>query len=467
MSGSIGDGGGTRPPASKVEDAVREGLRKLWRDESAAHERRDGVYYPSYLGYCLRKQYYIYSMGEEPTSDKLAVFATGKGVHEAVAEALRASGTVVVEEVEKDVKVDLGNGISLSGRVDLILAEVEGRNVVVEVKSASRLPDSPQEHHLLQLQIYLNALNVDDGVLLYWDKRRGRLASFDVRRDGEYMRRAAERALLLHEYLGRGMPPPREAVMEGRLWECDMCEYRRLCRPFLLEGLPEGERVMISEVDGVLVDDSRRVEDALVNAGVPPGSYPWRLRPELRSRFLDKYYDPRSLALDARGPFLDYVWRSRAGGVRLILVSRRPERLRRATEEELRSMGLIWDYMLLSPDGADGDWKGRVLARLSENYRVEEVLDREGSVLRIARRMGARTPFDRAGRERAQARVRQGNINRFLMLSPLASDPVNLRSGGTGRGRPATAREQYICPGTSPSRTAASTQRPRRLSSPA
>ncbi|MGC9190204.1 MAG: CRISPR-associated protein Cas4, partial [Conexivisphaera sp.] len=183
-------------PASLIGEAVRRGLRELWREESAAHERRPGVYYPSYLGYCLRKQYYIYSIGEEPTSEKLAVFATGKGVHEAVAEALGAAGDIKVEEVEKEVALDLGNGVSLSGRVDIILAEVGGRRVIVEVKSASRIPEAPQEHHLLQLQIYLNALNVEDGVLLYWDKRRGRLATFDVRRDPKYLGRAAERALL-------------------------------------------------------------------------------------------------------------------------------------------------------------------------------------------------------------------------------------------------------------------------------
>ncbi|MGC9116453.1 MAG: PD-(D/E)XK nuclease family protein, partial [Conexivisphaera sp.] len=306
------------------------------------------------------------------------------------------SGDVRVEEVERDVELDLGGGISLSGRVDIILAEVGGRRAIVEVKSASRLPEAPQEHHLMQLQIYLNALGVEHGVLLYWDKRRGRLAAFDVGRDESYLRKAAERALLLNEYLRRGIPPPREAVMEGRLWECDLCEYRRLCKPFLLEGMPEGEPVMVSEVDGVLVDDSRRLREALARAGASPDASPWRLSPELRARFLAAYYDQGSLAMDSRGPFADYAWRSRASGTRLVIVSRRPERLRRATEDELRALGLIWDHMLLSPSGEDGDWKSRALARLAENYRVVEVLDRERAVLRVARRIGARTPLDRA-----------------------------------------------------------------------
>lgn len=382
-------------PASLIGEAVRAGLRELWRKESAAHERRPGVYYPSYLGYCLRKQYYIYTMGEEPTSEKLAVFATGKGIHEAVAEALGASGNVEVEDVEREVRLELGNGIVLSGRVDLIVAKVGGRRVVVEVKSTSRLPEAPQEHHAMQLQIYLNALGVEDGVLLYWDKRRGTLASFDVKRDEGELRRAAERALLLHEYLTKGVPPPREAIIEGRTWECDVCDYRRICKPFLIEGIPEGEGVIVSEVDGILVDDSRRVREALAKVGVPPDSSPWRLRGDLRTRFLELYYDPSALSLDSRGPFLEYAWRRRAEGTRLIIVTRRPERIRKATEEELRSMGIIWDGLLMSPDGEDGEWKSRILRRLSENYRVEEVLDRERASLSVARRIGAATPADR------------------------------------------------------------------------
>ncbi|MCI4460682.1 MAG: PD-(D/E)XK nuclease family protein, partial [Thaumarchaeota archaeon] len=339
-------------------------MRELWRRESAEHERRPGTFYPSYIGYCLRRQYYIYRIGEEPTSERLAVFATGKGVHEAVAEALGASGEVRVEGVEGDVKLSAG-GITLSGRVDIILAEVGGRRVVVEVKSTSRLPEAPQDHHLLQLQIYLNALGVDDGVLLYWDKRRGSLRAFDVRRDPSQLNRAVERALVLNEHLRKDAPPPREAVMEGRLWECDLCEYRGICKPFLLEGIPEGERLMVAEVDGVLVDDSRRLREALVRAGVPPDTPPWKLRGELRSRFLAAYYEEGGLRLDGRGPFADYAWRRRAEGLRLVVISGRPARLRRATEEELRSLGLVWDHLLLSPEGGDPEWKARALARLA------------------------------------------------------------------------------------------------------
>ncbi len=377
--------------ADKVEDAVRKGLRRLWEEESALHEWRPGVYYPSYIGYCLRKQYYIYTLGERPTSEKLAVFATGRGVHGAVEEALRASGIVEVEDVEKKVEVKLTDNISLSGRVDLLLAEVEGERVIVEVKSTSRLPDSPLEHHVMQLQVYLNAEDMGRGVLLYWDKRRGAIKAFNVERSGDALRRIAERAVMLHEYIRRGSPPPKEAILEGRLWECDLCEYRSICKPFLLPGIHEGERMVISEVDKVLVDDSEREREALALAGVP-GARIEELPPDVKRRFYEYYYSADLLSRDTKGPFIEYVWKRRAEGVKLVIISGRPEELRERTEDELRKLGLTWDYAVFRPEGErEVWWKTNMYRRLVEHYQIEEVLDRDRAVQRTARRLGAKT----------------------------------------------------------------------------
>src|SRR5579884_2392128 len=43
-----------------VKEALKDGLMKIWREESEEHTRKIGEYYPSGIGYCLRKQYYEY-----------------------------------------------------------------------------------------------------------------------------------------------------------------------------------------------------------------------------------------------------------------------------------------------------------------------------------------------------------------------------------------------------------------------
>jgi len=386
---SNGVSNGDHTVAALVAAAVREGLRRLWEEERDDHPQRTGVFYPSYIAHCLRKQYYTYTLGEEPTPETLAVFATGRGVHDAVAEALGAAASVRVLSAEQEVTLNL-DGVALSGRADVVLAEVAGRRAVVEVKSASRLPDAPYPHHAFQLQLYLSALGVEDGVLLYWDKRTGILRAFDVKRDPAYVGRAAERAMTLTQHLADGTPPPREALLSGGLWECAYCPYRSECRPGLLPGIPEGSAVAVAEVDGALVDDSERRRAALAAAGAA-GAAAWRLAGEARERFLEAYYAEEALRLDGPGPLLPRALR-RPEGVRLVVVTSRPGRLRAATEAELRGLGAEPDALLVAPPGAEDDWRQRMLGLLAEEYGLALVLDPDPWVRKAAERLGAEAP---------------------------------------------------------------------------
>ena len=381
----------SKPESKIIEDAVRTGLRRLWEKESALHEWRLGVYYPSYLGYCLRKQYYIYTVGEKPSSEKLAIFATGRGVHKAVEEAINESGLVKVEEVEKKIELQVNNEVIISGRVDLLLASVNGEKIIVEVKSTSRLPEEPLEHHVLQLQAYLHAENVEKGVILYWDKRRGSIRAFMIPREEAKLREIKERAVVLHNYLASGREPPREAVIENRLWECELCEYKNLCKPFLLPNIREGETILVAEVDGVLVDDTKRREEALARIG-RVGSEPSKLPPEDRSRYYQAYYSKELLVNDTRGPWVDYVWKRRAEGTRLVIVSSRPSNLRRETEDELRRLGLIWDYLMLRPEKEQANkWKSKMYRWLGEYYVIDKILDHGRAAREAAKKLGVKT----------------------------------------------------------------------------
>ena len=372
----------------RIIGAIKKGLKRIWEKESEDHEWSPGRYYPSQIGYCLRRQFYSYLEGEEPTSEQLAIFATGRSIHEIVAESLRESGVIRVESVEKTVSVDINNEVTLSGRVDILLAEVDGRKIIVEVKSTSKVPSSPYEHHLMQIQVYLRALSLNEGVILYWDKRRGRLKAFSVTRDDDIFKRVAERALVLHESIKRGRPPPKEAFMEGRYWECDSCYHRFKCKPFLINGIPEGEEIIVSEIDGVMVDDTARMREALARIGSPDAD-PDDMDPDMREQFYEVYYSPELLRFDRRGPMLEYVWSRRLKGLYLVIVTSRPEGIRRETEDELRRLGVTWDYMFMRPKNESRlNWKLNMLRRLDEVYRIVEVVDIEKGAKRAAGILG-------------------------------------------------------------------------------
>ncbi|HVP24183.1 MAG TPA: PD-(D/E)XK nuclease family protein [Conexivisphaerales archaeon] len=375
----------------RLVKALRDGLVSLWREESDQHVRAEGHYYPSSIGSCLRKQYYLYTVEEKPDPEKLAVFATGKGVHAAVAEALRKSGLVKVDAEEYPVELKVSEEVRLKGRVDVLIVELDGSKVVVEVKSTSRIPDVPHETHFFQLQTYLHSMSVQKGFLLYWDKRTGETRAFRVERDPEALQKIAERAIILHEHLKSGKPPFKEAVMEGRYWECDFCEYRAICSPFLIEGLAKGSTIAVYGLDGVVIDDRRRLAAALAQEELPAGLDVTNLRGQAKEAFDSAYFDPSRFSLD--GPSeagVSMAAADRKGGASVVLLADRPWSTRAATEAELKRLRVPFDALLVMPSdyGKPHFWKSDTLRRLHDVYTVRRFVDVPSYALSEASKLG-------------------------------------------------------------------------------
>jgi CRISPR/Cas system-associated exonuclease Cas4 (RecB family) len=371
--------------------ALQEGLVAIWEEESEQHVRREGAYYPSSIGSCLRKQFYQYTIEEKADPERLAVFATGKGVHAAVAEALRKSGLVTVDAEEYPVELKISDEVKLSGRVDVLLVELDGKKVVVEVKSTSKLPDSPHENHYLQLQTYLHSMGLEKGFLLYWDKRTGGLKAFKASREASALQKIGERAIILHEHLKAGKAPFKEAVMENRYWECDFCDYYSICSPFLVEGVPKGSAVSVFDLDGVVVDDGARVAQALGKMGLPKDLTPGDLRGPLRDRFNSEYHDPASLSHDrVRKDVIKLMSEEKAAGSFILILSERPSQLRGKTEEELRRFRVPYDVLILMPQDYSKSffWKADMLKRLGDLYRIKRLVDDSPSVRNDAAKLG-------------------------------------------------------------------------------
>jgi len=210
-----------------LEEMLKKGLLSLEEKEKSDHEREKGAYYPSQLGSCLRKQYYEYTLGEQVTPEELVIFTTGKRVHEAVAEAF---GEVAkVEKVEENVSITISPSLKLKGRIDLLIADYDGKKYLIEVKSTSRTPETPYEEHVIQLHIYMQALNYEEGYVLYWNKVKGEIKVFKVKKDEEVLQKIYERVKKLDYHVSHNTPPEPEALIEGKYWECEKCPYFNIC----------------------------------------------------------------------------------------------------------------------------------------------------------------------------------------------------------------------------------------------
>ncbi|MEM4203455.1 MAG: PD-(D/E)XK nuclease family protein [Candidatus Methanomethylicaceae archaeon] len=214
------------PQVSIIERLTR-GLVEQAKREQEEHPRAPNKLWPSGIGRCVRAQYYSYIFPETYDVKKLAIFATGRAIHSAIPEFLELGGMKVkatelrveMRHPEKDLR--------LSGRVDVIVVEEEGREIVVEVKSAKNVPDQPHSNHVLQLQCYLNYLNLESGLILYWGKSSGDIKAFPIKRDPAVMREVWNRAEEVSSSISQSVPPRREGAENG--WECLFCEYFTQC----------------------------------------------------------------------------------------------------------------------------------------------------------------------------------------------------------------------------------------------
>jgi CRISPR-associated exonuclease Cas4 len=215
---------------SGLENMVYSSVVKRNEGESLKHVHKFGVYRPSELGFCIRKQFYTYTQGGEGFSPQvLTIFEIGNSVHAMIASLLGAKAKQ--QEVHVSLKID--NEVVLSGRADLVLGH-NSHSYCIEIKSTSHDYTVPKFEHRMQLQIYLHALGFDVGYLLYVNKTTGNVKAFKMQRDERELAEIRSRALELHEAIKSGEPPRKEGAIDPyRARECYYCPFLKQCQPDL------------------------------------------------------------------------------------------------------------------------------------------------------------------------------------------------------------------------------------------
>jgi len=211
--------------------------RHLMREH---HPKAIGRYYPSEIGKCIRNVWYSYNHPTEIKPELRRVFELGNILHDFVIEVLRdgRNGDVQLLEAEMPFRLEFGDegdgGVFVvSGRIDdLLLVKAGERKVLVEVKSSKTLKymRGPMPHHKTQLQFYMYATGVHDGVLLYVDKSTLQTRSFEVDFSMDQAKRILNKFRALHKHLKAATLPAAEAKkLAGEKWMCRYCEYADKC----------------------------------------------------------------------------------------------------------------------------------------------------------------------------------------------------------------------------------------------
>ena len=197
-------------------------------------QKEIGRYYPSEIGSCMRKIWFSYKIPKETPKELLKIFEAGNILHDFVVRVLKSEKNPEVELLQSELPFELAvDDFTISGRVDdlLLLKEME-KQILVEVKSCKSLfyIDRPLNHNVSQLQFYMWALGVHNGILLYVEKNTLNSKVFTIKYNEEAGKQILERFKKLHKHLKDDTIPEAEAKQDQEtIWMCRWCDWKEEC----------------------------------------------------------------------------------------------------------------------------------------------------------------------------------------------------------------------------------------------
>ncbi len=171
----------------------------------------------------------------EVDPSKLKIFEIGNILHEFIMQVFKNEKNIsFVKFVSSELPFKMQQkDFTISGRLDdVVVAKEDDKTAIIEVKSIRdvRTATTPNKNHVMQLQFYMHATGIRNGILLYVDKTNLKTKSFEVPYDEKHSLDILKRFSALHEMLKKDVLPIDEAKQsKDTLWMCNMCEYRAKC----------------------------------------------------------------------------------------------------------------------------------------------------------------------------------------------------------------------------------------------
>lgn len=245
---------------NRLEEIIQNGIEAGSHDY--APDPKKGHFRASALPYCSRKLVFQFFLGWDYPEESPIVIARNAGIaiHKFLQGLLDAGQIQVEEKVEIEI-----DGLRLMGHADLIIADLDNYNVLLDIKTTDNLSsiiaNGPKESHVAQLVIYLAAVSkkltqekqTDKplwGVLWYLDRRCSitellnskNWQFFDVELDEERKQlfsALVEKGKRIQATVAQGLLPDKDAAA----WECKnragVCPYFEKCHDTFLERIED------------------------------------------------------------------------------------------------------------------------------------------------------------------------------------------------------------------------------------
>lgn len=164
---------------------------------------------------CLRKSYF--DLTEEPVHslDKLWIFSRGHAIHNFFQKDMPEEDVEIFKEKTFGV-------FDLIGFIDAV-----HKGTLYEFKTTANLPETPQEHHILQAQAYFSILSTEEQekikkiIITYFSLSGIKYFEIPKRELSPFLE---AHGTILAQALISKIPPKKQES-----WLCSHCEFKELC----------------------------------------------------------------------------------------------------------------------------------------------------------------------------------------------------------------------------------------------
>lgn len=198
-----------------TKSTIYEWIRGVMADNQRVYYSSD-IIHVSEITSCMRKSYYARLYPLRPREAvSLVLMSFGNGIHSQLQEYLVPRGWMSEVEVSWDLRY-----FKLVGHADLYHP---GEDIVVELKTTSRIPDKPYPSHVMQLNSYQAMLRAKKGYVVYIS-RNGEVGVYPHKYDKQLWGYTIKRAFHYYFSLKKSRTPrPEPSPL------CNYCPFRWKC----------------------------------------------------------------------------------------------------------------------------------------------------------------------------------------------------------------------------------------------
>ncbi len=226
--------------------SIQEMVNKAIADENSKRVKKEQTsWHPSSLGGCLTGVYLSrwatnqtpeklkelgISLTKEFDERTLRVFHCGNVFEEWIVELLRKQ----YQNIERQVRILIPE-LNVSGYADLVVNFDDGSRRIYEVKSKNSKAfwymtkeGNANLHHRMQVWLYLKALNLSFGNIVYISKDDMAIQEYSVRLDEKELEEVVMQELsILNKAWDTKVPPP--AITNEKDWRFKYCQTHQVC----------------------------------------------------------------------------------------------------------------------------------------------------------------------------------------------------------------------------------------------